>query len=165
MWSRDGFSTTLATMKTPAFQDADDYIASLGEDRRMPVARLRAAFRDHLPTGFDEAISYGMIGYVVPRTLYPAGYHCDPTLPLPFVQIASQKSNISVYHMGLYAMPEELAWFQEAWAATGAGKLDMGKSCIRLRKPEAIPFELFEELAARVTPARWIEVYEATLKR
>ena len=152
-------------MKTSAFQDADDYIASLGDDRRMPVARLRAAFRDHLPAGFDEAISYGMIGYVVPRTLYPSGYHCDPSLPLPFVQIGSQKSNIAVYHMGLYAMPEELNWFQEAWSHAGAGKLDMGKSCIRLRKPEAIPFELFEQLAARITPARWIEVYEATLKR
>lgn len=152
-------------MTTSPFQDADDYIATLGDDRRMPVARLRAAFRDHLPEGFDEAISYGMIGYVVPRGLYPAGYHCDPSLPLPFVQIGSQKSNISVYHMGLYAMPEELAWFEKAWSESGAGKLDMGKSCIRLRKPESIPFEVFEKLAARITPARWIEVYETTLKR
>lgn len=152
-------------MKPTAFHDPDDYILSLPDERRAPVARLRAIFRDNLPSGFEETISYGMIGYVVPHSLYPAGYHCDPTLPLPFVSIGSPKSHIGIYHMGLYALPEELAWFQDAWQETGAGKLDLGKSCIRLRRIESIPFALFEELATRISPERWIEVYETTLKR
>jgi len=143
----------------------DAYIDSLPEDRKEAIAKLRAVITENLPPGFQEVISYGMIGYVVPHSLYPAGYHCDPKLPLPFLSIASQKNFIAVYHMGIYANPELLDWFTTQWAVASKRKLDMGKSCIRLKKPEEIPYALFGELASKLTPAQWIAAYEQGLKR
>jgi uncharacterized protein YdhG (YjbR/CyaY superfamily) len=143
----------------------DTYIEGLPEDRKDAMQQLRKAFLDNLPQGFEECMSYGMIGYVVPQSIYPSGYHCDSKLPLPFINLASQKSHIAVYHMGIYADPELLNWFQTAYAAEVKGKLDMGKSCIRFKKPELIPYGLFAELASKMSVQNWISLYEKNYKK
>lgn len=142
----------------------DQYIAALADDRKAAVSKLRNAINKNLPKGFEEEMTYGMIGWVVPHKLYPPGYHCDPKLPLPFLSLASQKNYISFYHMGLYDGPL-LDWFREEWANVSPKKLDMGKSCVRFKKPEDITFELLGELVSKVTPAEWIDTYESTFKR
>lgn len=146
------------------------YLDSLPEDRQGPMALLRKAILKNLPKGFSETISYGMIGYVVPHALYPAGYHCDPKLPLPFLAIASQKNFAAVYHMGIYADPKLMRWFTAEYAKRkesdpGVPALDMGKSCIRFKKPGAIPFDLIGELAGKTSVKEWIALYEKSLKR
>lgn len=141
------------------------YLEELPEARQAVVSRLREVILEHLPDGFQETMNYGMLGYVVPHSRYPAGYHCNPKLPLPFLNLASQKQYVALYHMGIYADPELLQWFKEAYAAAGAGRLDMGKSCIRFKKPEAIPFELIGELCTKITVDQWIERYEQALKK
>lgn len=143
----------------------DEYIASIPEERRAPLQKLREVINAHLPKGFQEEISYGMIGWVVPHSTYPAGYHCDPKLPLPFLSIASQKNFIGFYHMGIYADNQLTQWFQEEYSKVVPTKLDMGKSCVRLKKPENIPFDLIGELCEKITPEKWIEIYEANYKR
>lgn len=139
----------------------DQYITELPEDRVEPIKHLRKIFKKHLPKGFSECMGYGMIGYVVPHKLYPAGYHCSPQLPLPFLSLASQKNAITIYHMGLYGSSKLLAWFEAAHAKASAKKLDMGKSCIRYKKAEDIPYELIAELATKLTPQDWISQYES----
>lgn len=139
----------------------EEYMQELPEDRRLAIEQLRKAFKKNLPKGFKEEMSYGMIGYVVPHNLYPAGYHCNPKLPLPFINIASQKNFIAVYHMGIYAKDSLLKWFTDEYAKQTTAKLDMGKSCIRFKKPETIPFKLFEELAKKITVQEWINWYES----
>lgn len=139
----------------------EEYIQSLPEDRKEPMNKLRETILKNLPKGFTETLSYGMIGYVVPHEKYPAGYHCDPKLPLPFVSIASQKNFIAFYHMGIYAMPELLEWFTNEYPKYSSPKLDMGKSCIRFKKPELIPHKLIGELMKKISEAKWIEVYES----
>lgn len=126
---------------------------------------LRAAIAKALPKGFEEIVAYGMPGWVVPLTAYPAGYHCTPGAPLPFLGLASQKSHISFYHMGLYADPALLAWFKAECAKRLTKRLDMGKSCVRFRKPEDVPVELLADLCRRMTPKQWIAIYESKLKR
>jgi uncharacterized protein YdhG (YjbR/CyaY superfamily) len=140
---------------------AEDYIKELPRERQEAISKLRNIIKKKLPKGFSEGMGYGMIGYVVPHSIYPAGYHCDPKLPLPFMNIASQKNFIAVYHMGVYADPKLLKWFTDEYAKAGVGKLDMGKSCIRFKKPENIPYKLIGELASRLTPHQWIEKYES----
>ncbi len=142
----------------------EEYIVSLPDDRRKAIEALRKQIRKNLPKGFEEVMSYGMIGYVVPHKLYPSGYHCDPKLPLPFINIASQKNYISFYHMALYE-GDLLDWFRREWKEISAKKLDKVKCCIRFKKPEDIPFELMGELVSKVTPKQWIEYYEANVKR
>jgi len=144
---------------------AEEYITSLPEDRKEPVTKLRNAINKNLPKGFEEIISSGMINWVVPHKTYPAGYHCDPKQPLPFLSLASQKNNISLHHMGLYGDPKLLKWFQDEWAKASKRKLDMGKSCIRFKKPDEIPFDLIGQLVAKVSPADWIAKYESVIKR
>lgn len=143
----------------------DDYIKQLPPDRVAAMSKLRQVIKKNLPKGFEEMMSYGMIGYVVPHKLYPAGYHCDPKLPLPFMNIASQKNFIAIYHMGLYADQKLLDWFTDAYAEHVPTKLDMGKSCIRFKKPEAVPFELIGELAGKMSVKDWVAKYEKGLKR
>ncbi|MBL7761898.1 MAG: DUF1801 domain-containing protein [Chitinophagaceae bacterium] len=143
----------------------DTYLQEIPEDRKAVFQKLRAVIKKNLPKGFREEMNYGMIGYVVPHSKYPAGYHCDPKMPLPFMNIASQKNFIAVYHMGVYANPELLKWFTTAHAKASPKKLDMGKSCIRYKKPEDIPLELIGELASKITPDEWISMYETNLKR
>lgn len=141
------------------------YIAEIPADRQKAFSKLRSVIKKNLPKGFKESMGYGMIGYCVPHSKYPAGYHCDPKQPLPFMSIASQKNFIAVYHMGVYALPDLNKWFTTAHAKASPKKLDMGKSCIRYKKPEDIPFELIGELASKITPDEWIRYYEKTIKK
>jgi hypothetical protein len=141
-----------------------EYLAALPDDRRAAMRSLRTTIRKHLPKGFQERIQYRMPAWVVPHSRYPAGYHCAPEDPLPFLSIASQKSHIALYHMGLYADPELMAWFREAWHEHAATRLDMGKSCVRFKKPEHIPLELIGALCERMTPDAWVALYEAALR-
>ena len=142
-----------------------EYIDELPEDRKKAVKKLRAIVRKNLPKGFKEEMSYGMIGYVVPHSRYPDGYHVDPELPLPFVQLANQKNNIALYHMGVYTDKKLLKWFEREYAKRSELKLDMGKSCIRFRNPEKIPFELIGELMQKITVEEWIKTYEKAWKK
>lgn len=141
------------------------YLDTVPADRLEAFSKLRKTLLKHLPKGFTEGMGYGMVGYCVPHSLYPPGYHCDPKLPLPFISIASQKNFIALYHMGLYADPQLMAWFTDAYAKAVPGKLDMGKSCVRFKKPDQIPFDLIAQLAAKVTPQQWIEQYEAAFRK
>lgn len=142
----------------------DTYIAELPEDRQKAVKELRKVIKKNLPKGFKEGMGYGMMGWSVPHSIYPAGYHCNPKDPLPFMGLASQKNSINLYHMGIYADPKLLKWFQDAHAKASPKKLDMGKSCIRYKKSEDIPYALIGELAAKITVNEWIEKYETALK-
>lgn len=143
----------------------DTYLAKLPEERRAALGRLRRAIKKNLPAGFVETISYGMIGYVVPHKLYPAGYHCNPELPLPFMSIASQKNFIAFYHMGIYADPKLLSWFKNEFPRHSDRKLDMGKSCLRFKKPAEIPLELIGSLVKKTSVKDWIKLYETKLKK
>lgn len=143
----------------------EQYVKELPPERKEPVNLLREAIIKNLPKGFAEQMSYGMIGYVVPHSIYPNGYHCDPKLPLPFVSIASQKNYIAFYHMGMYAMPELLKWFQEEYPRYTTARLDMGKSCIRFKNPEHIPFKLISELMKKVSVKDWVATYEKAFTR
>ncbi len=143
----------------------DDYLNSVDEARKPSMIRLRQTISAALPGGFEEAMSYGMIGWVVPHSVYPAGYHCDPKLPLPFASLAAQKNHIAVYHMGLYARPGRVEAFQAAYAKHFKNALDIGKSCLRFKKPEHIPFDLISELFAEMTANQWIELYEREIKK
>lgn len=143
----------------------EDYIEQIPEERQVVFSKLRQTILEQLPTGFQEGMSYGMIGYVVPHSLYPSGYHCDPKLPLPFLSIASQKNFIAFYHMGMYAKKELLDWFVEEYPKHCKTKLDMGKSCVRFKKMDDIPFELLAELCSKMTAEEWISLYEKNLKR
>lgn len=142
----------------------EEYLNVIPEDRQPHMRKLHQTILDNLPDGFEACINYGMIGYVVPHSLYPDGYHCDPKLPLPFMNIASQKNFIGLYHMGIYSDPELLKWFQAEYPKYVKTKLDMGKSCIRLKKPEQIPYQLIGELATKITPQDWIDLYENAVK-
>lgn len=141
-----------------------DYISNLPEERQEAMSRLRQTILDNLPKGFEETMSYGMIGYVVPHSIYPEGYHCTPELPLPFMSIASQKNFVALYHMGIYADKELYDWFVTEYPKHVKTKLDMGKSCIRFKKIETIPYDLIAELCTRMTVKQWIELYEKNVK-
>jgi hypothetical protein len=143
----------------------DEYIADLPEDRKDVMTKLRSAIKKNLPKGFEEVMGYGALGWVVPHKLYSAGYHCDPKLPLPFLGIASQKNHIAVYHMGIYSSEPLIEWFQGEWPKHSSKKLDMGKSCIRFKKPADVTVALIGELASKMTPKEWIEIYETSIKR
>jgi len=142
-----------------------EYVDALPEDRKQAITMLRKVIVQNIPKGFEEVMSYGMIGYVVPHSLYPKGYHCNPKLPLPFVNIASQKNFIAVYHMGVYADKDLLTWFVNEYPKYGKTKLDMGKSCIRFKKPDQIPFQLIAELASKITVERWIAICESAVRK
>ncbi len=143
----------------------ENYLEEIPKVRLAGFKKLRAVVKKNLPKGFKEMMCYGSIGFVVPHSKYPKGYHCNPEQPLPFMNLASQKNYIAVYHMGVYAKGELLKWFQSAHAKASPKKLDMGKSCIRYKNPEDIPFELIGELASKMTPDDWISCYENAFKR
>lgn len=146
-------------------QSVDTYMSELPEERKAPMQHLREVFKANLPEGFTEEMSYGMIGYVVPHSIYPKGYHCSPELPLPFINIASQKNFIAVYHMGIYSDEKLLNWFVEEFPKHSKAKLDMGKSCIRFKKMDQIPYELLGELLTKMTVNQWIERYDSILAK
>jgi Domain of unknown function (DU1801) len=143
----------------------DAYVAELPEDRQKIINEFRKVIKKNMPKGFQECMNYGMIGWVVPHSKYPAGYHCNPKDPLPFMGLASQKNSVNFYHMGIYADPKLLKWFTEAHAKASPKKLDMGKSCVRYKKQEDIPLKLIGELAAKISVDDWIARYEKMLKR
>lgn len=146
-------------------QTFQDYLSKTEENRRPALLKLRETIRASLPAGFEETFSYGMPSFVVPLSLYPQGYHCKSGTPLPFISYASQKGFIGFYHMGLYASPELYTWFNSNWDSRQYGKPDMGKSCIRFRKTEKIPYELIAELCKKMTATQWIAVYEKIFKK
>lgn len=143
----------------------EEYISQVPIERQDTLKKLRATISEHLPSGFEEGIQYNMIGYYVPHDLYPGGYHCTPKEPLPFMSFASQKNSINLYHSGIYAVPELNQWFVKEYPKHCKTKLDMGKSCIRFKKLDDIPFKLIGELCTKLTPQEWIDIYETNLKR
>lgn len=146
-------------------QTPEEYLSVLPEDRKIVMSQLRNAIIDNLPEGFEEVMSYGMLGYVVPHRLYPNGYHCSPKLPLPFISLASQKNFIALYHMGIYSDKSLLEWFVGEYPKHTKMKLDMGKSCLRFKKVDDIPLSLIGELAAKMSVEEWITIYENNLRR
>ncbi|MEN4759108.1 DUF1801 domain-containing protein [Chryseobacterium sp. C39-AII1] len=151
-------------MQIPA-TSVEDYISKIPEERQEVFGKFFNTINDNLPKGFQENISYGMIGWAVPLEVYPAGYHCTPGSPLPFMALASQKNFIAFYHMGMYAKPDLLDWFVAEFPKYSKRKLDMGKSCIRFKKLDDIPFELIAEVCKRMTIEDWIKCYESTIKK
>jgi uncharacterized protein YdhG (YjbR/CyaY superfamily) len=141
-----------------------EYLENIPDERKAVMKKLISTIGDNLPKGFKEQLGYGMPSWVVPHELYPDGYHCSPELPLPFMSVASQKNFIALYHMGIYANPELLSWFVSEYPKHCKRKLDMGKSCIRFKKIEEIPFELIAELCTKMTPQDWIKLYEEKFK-
>jgi len=140
------------------------YLDSLPDDRRAALKKLRAVIKKNLPKGFKEVINYNMPAFVVPHKIYPDGYHCSPELPLPFLSFASQKNFVALYHMGLYADAKLQAWFKKEYPKHVQTKLDMGKSCIRFKKIETIPYELIGQLASKMSVDDWIALYDKNLK-
>jgi len=141
------------------------YFDLLPEDRKAVLDALRKELLANLPKGFQEVMSYGMPSYVVPHELYPAGYHCKPEEPLPFMALASQKNHIAIYHMGMYANQTLMKWWLSEFAKYSDRKPDIGKSCIRFKNPKEIPIKLIGKLASKMTTKEWIVIYEKMLKR
>ena len=146
-------------------QSVEAYLEEIPEKRKEAFIKLREVINSNLPEGFEETMSYGMIGYIIPHKLYPAGYHCNPKLPLPFVNLANQKNYIALYHLGIYANEELLNWFTTEYSKFSTTKLDMGKSCIRFKKMDKIPYELIGKLIAKVSTQEWISTYEKSIKK
>lgn len=154
-----------AVIMKPNGQTIEAILENIPEDRKAAFNQLHKTIMEHLPKGFEAAISYGGLGYVVPHSIYPAGYHCKPSESLPFAGIASQKNSINFYHMGIYSDPKLLEWFVQEYPKHCSQKLDMGKSCIRFKKPEHIPFELIGSLMSKISVADWINIYEHNHKK
>ncbi len=142
-----------------------DYLSELPEDRKIAISKLRACILENIPDGFQEVMSYGMIGYVVPHSVYPAGYHCNPKLPLPFINIGSQKNNLVLHHLGIYGMPELLEWFTIEYPNYSKTKLDMGKGCIRFKNLDTIPYDLIGKLVTKVSVDDLILMFQKIQKK
>ena len=147
------------------FNTPDDYIASLSGERKAAISKLHQVIMENLPEGFETGMTYGMIGYFVPHSIYPQGYHVDPEQPLPFINLASQKNFVALYHMGIYANPRLLEWFQEEYPKYSSTKLDMGKSCIRFKNMEKIPYGVIAQLVTKMSVQEWISSYEEVVKK
>jgi len=142
----------------------EEYISALPDDRKEVITKIRKIIQDNLPSGFQEGMGYGMMAYFVPHSKYPDGYHCDPELPLPFINLASQKNFVALYHSGIYAKKELYDWFVGEYPKYVKTKLDMGKSCIRFKNMKNIPYELIGELCTKMTADDWIALYEKNVK-
>ena len=143
----------------------EEYIKLLPEERKEPVKKLRQIILYNLPKGMEEQMSYGMLGFVIPHSIYLDGYHCDPKLPLPFMNLASQKNFIALYHMGMYTKNDLLVWFTEEYDKKCNYKLDMGKSCVRFKKMDDTPYDLIAELVQKMSTKEWISIYENQIKK
>ena len=143
----------------------EEYISSLAADRKSPIIELINIIDKNIPTGFEKIMNYGMPSFVVPHSVYPDGYHCDKTLPLPFIGVSNLKSSISLHHMGLYANSQLLNWFESEYPKNSNTKLDMGKGCIRFKKFNEIPYRLIGVLSSKMTVKDWIDIYEQNIKR
>ena len=141
------------------------YLEKVPDERKIAFEKLFNAIHDNLPPGFQLTEAYGMLTWVVPLSSYPAGYHCAPGTPLPFLSLASQKNFLAFYHMGIYADKDLLEWFQESYTQHAKYKLDMGKSCVRFKKMDDIPYGIIAELSAKISPEMWIEKYETVFKK
>jgi hypothetical protein len=139
----------------------EEYLQNLPDAKKEAMIALRNILVTHLPTGFVEVMSSGMLGYVVPHTVYAQGYHCNPKQPLPFINLAAQKNHIALYHIGLYMNKPLSIWLEKEWIKVSKQKLDKGKGCIRFKKPSEIPFELIARLAEKITVEQWISIYES----
>jgi hypothetical protein len=142
-----------------------EILDNVPEERKAAFTKLHQTIVSNLPKGFEVGLSYGMLGYVIPHSLYPAGYHCKPAEPLPFASMASQKNSINFYHMGLYADQSLMDWFLAEYPKHCTQKLDIGKSCIRFKKWDQIPFELMGQLMQKMTAEEWIATYERLYKK
>ncbi len=142
----------------------EQYISELPDDRKEVITKIRKVIQDNLPEGFQEGMGYGMMAYFVPHSKYPDGYHCDPKVPLPFINLASQKNFVALYHSGIYAKKELYDWFVGEYPKYVKTKLDMGKSCIRFKNMKNIPYELIAELCSKMTADDWISLYEKNVK-
>lgn len=131
------------------------------DDKALAFARLQELINQRIPAGFTFGELYKMPSWFVSLEDYPAGYHCQKNQPLPFLSVACTKSHIAIYHMGVYADADLYNWFVSAFEKETGKKPDMGKSCIRFKKPSDIPFALVGELVARMLPAEWISLYES----
>lgn len=147
---------------TSAALTVQEYMEIIPEERKSFVDKFRNTIIQNLPEGYQETMNYGMIGYVVPHSIYPNGYHCNTKDPLPFMGLASQKNSVNFYHMGIYANTELLNWFTSEYSKFSKKKLDMGKSCMRFKKVEDVPFELIGELVKKITVHDWIALYESS---
>lgn len=143
----------------------EEYLENIQEDRKPIINQIRDTVNQNIPDGFHECLNYGMLGWVVPHEIYPDGYHCNQKLPLPFMNLASQKNHIGFYHSGIYASPELMKWFTNEFTKHSDRKLDMGKSCIRFKKPEHVPLDLLAELVSKMTTDDWISLYEQNIKK
>jgi len=143
----------------------EEYIQEAPEERQEALKMLRKTIQQNLPKGFEEGMQYGMIGYYVPHSAYPAGYHCKPEEPLPFMSFASQKNSVNLYHSGIYANKKLHDWFVNEYPKHVKTKLDMGKSCVRFKKVENIPYDLIAELVQKMSMEEWISIYEENIKR
>jgi len=143
----------------------DEYIDKVPEERKKAFIKLLASIRKNIPKGFQEAMNYGMIGFVVPHSLYPAGYHCNPKDPLPFIGLASQKHSINFYHLGLYQSQELMQWFVGEYQKVARHKIAMGKSCVRFKYVDEIPYGAIEKLVKKISVMQWIKLYEGTIKK
>ena len=140
----------------------ESYLGALPSEREDILRQIILMIKMRLPKGFEHCMSYGMPGWVVPHSTYPSGYHVNPKLPLPFINVASQKSHIAIYHMGLYSDEKLLEWFVQEYPKHSSLKLNMGKSCIRFKKAKHVPLELIGELVEKMTPQDWITLYRST---
>ena len=138
----------------------EEYIAALNSERKDSVTKLISIIRKKLPKKFDEQMNYGMPSWVVPHSIYPKGYHCSPELPLPFLSLASRKNYIALYHMGIYVNKKLMEWFVQEYPKHSTYKLDIGKSCIRFKRLDDIPFKLIGELCSKMSVKDWITIYE-----
>ena len=141
----------------------EDYISQLPEDRQAPIKKLDSIIKKNMPKGLEAGMGYGMLAYYVPKSIYPSGYHCKPFPPLPFINLASQKNFIALYHSGLYAKKELYDWFVSEYPKHCKYKLDMGKSCVRFKKMDDIPYDLITELLGKMTVEEWIDIYESAV--
>ena len=146
-------------------QSPSEYLNEVPAERLPAIKKLRNTILVNLPHGFEEGMSYGMIGYYVPHSIYPKGYHCDTKLPLPFMSFASQKNSINFYHMGIYANKDLYEWFVSEYSIFSKKKLDIGKSCMRFKREEDIPYQLIGQLVQKVSVQNWIETYESAFKK
>ena len=143
----------------------DEYINQLPENRKEVIQKLREIISQNIPEGFEAGLGYGMLSWHVPFSTYPSGYHCDNSVPLPFMNLASQKNFVALYHSGIYANQKIHDWFVNEYPKHCKYKLDMGKSCVRFKKMNDIPYDLIAELVAKITPEAWIATYEKNIKR
>lgn len=143
----------------------EEYISQLPEERKAPISKLHQIIKNNMPKGLASGMGYGMLAYFVPKSIYPDGYHCKPFPPLPFINLASQKNFIALYHSGMYAKKELYDWFVAEYPKHCKYKLDMGKSCVRFKKMDDIPYNLIEQLIGKMTVEEWIEIYETAIKK